>query len=86
MTDNIIRPIKGTEGSEVDRDYLKYNFYIGTDHKHKDHLNSENRDALKDISRYSKLLVTDIKIYTETGYRGKNCSMNDFTNAFSILF
>lgn len=86
MTDNVIKPLKGTEGQEVDRDYMKYDFYMGTDHKHKDHLNSENRDALKDISRYSKLLVNDIKIYTQTGYRGKHCNMGMFTNAMSILF
>ena len=73
---------------EWDFDYMKYGFSKGDEHKRKGFQNSENRDALKDIAKFSKLILSTIPIYSAINgkFLNRYVSVGSFANAISSLF
>lgn len=73
---------------EWDFDYMKYGFSKGDEHKRKGFQNSENRDALKDIAKFSKLILSTIPIYSSINgkFLNRYVSVGSFANAISSLF
>lgn len=75
-------------GLEMDADELKYVFSKGDEHKRKGWENSENRDALNDIAKFSKLIISTIPIYSSlTGqFLNRYVTIGNFANAITSLF
>jgi hypothetical protein len=72
----------------MDADELKYVFSKGDEHKRKGWENSENRDALNDIAKFSKLIISTIPIYSSlTGqFLNRYVTIGNFANAITSLF
>ena len=73
---------------EWDFSYMKYKFSKGDEHKRKGFQNSENRDALKDIAKFSKVILSTIPIYSTSDGKFLNRYVNigNFANAITSLF
>jgi hypothetical protein len=46
----------------MDVKYLKYTFSSGDEHKRKGFQNTENRDALNDVAKFSKVIIGNVPI------------------------
>lgn len=76
------------KNDEWDYDYRKYGFSKGDEHKRKDFRASENRDALNDIAKFSKLILNTIPIYSaiDGKFLNRYVSVGNFANAITSLF
>lgn len=92
LEDSIGKVIQLTDlnysGFELDAQYGKYKFSQGDEHKRKGFQNSENRNALNDIAKFSKLVLSIIPVYSTTNGRFLNRYVNigNFANAITSLF
>lgn len=75
-------------GIELDAQFGKYKFSKGDEHKRKGFQNSENRNALNDIAKFSKLVLSTIPIYSSIDGKFLNRYVNigNFANAITALF
>lgn len=78
----------GYSGIELDAQFGKYKFSKGDEHKRKGFQNSENRNALNDIAKFSKLVLSTIPIYSSIDGKFLNRYVNigNFANAITALF
>lgn len=78
----------GYSGVELDAQFTKYKFSKGDEHKRKGFQNSENRNALNDIAKFSKLVLSTIPIYSSIDGKFLNRYVNvgNFANAITSLF
>lgn len=76
------------KNDEWDYDYRKYGFSKGDEHKRKGFQASENRDALNDIAKFSKLILNTIPIYSaiDGKFLNRYVSVGNFANAITSLF
>lgn len=76
------------KGIKLGAAYGKYKFSKGDEHKRKGFQNSENRDALKDIARFSKLIINTIPVYstTENKFLNRYLDIGTFASAITTLF
>lgn len=77
---------KSLKNIDTNASDLKYKFSTSDEHKRKDFRNSENRDALGDIAKYSKLLIEQIPYRSERTSTKRNITLIEFTQAVSSLF
>ena len=73
---------------EWDYDYKKYGFSKGDEHKRKGFHNSEQRNALDDIAKFSKLILNTIPIYSaiDGKFLNRYVNIGNFANAITSLF
>lgn len=78
----------GYAGIELDAQYGKYKFSKGDEHKRKGFQNSENRNALNDIAKFSRLVLSTIPVYSSIDGKFLNRYVNvgNFANAITSLF
>lgn len=77
---------KDLKGVDVNCSDLKYKYSNGDEHKRKDFRNSENRDALGDIAKYSKLIIEQIPFRADGRETKRNITLIEFTQTISNLF
>ena len=75
-------------GVEVDINYMKYAFGTSLNNMAKGWETSENRNALEEMGRFSKLLIQSIPMFERRSGKSlhTNISLVGFTNAFTNLF
>ena len=75
-------------GVELDASFEKYVFSKGDEHKRKGWETSENRNALNDIAKFSKLIISIIPMYSSVSGKFLNRYLNigNFANAITSLF
>lgn len=78
----------GYAGVELDAQYGKYKFSKGDEHKRKGYHNSENRNALNDIAKFSRLVLSTIPIYSaiDGKFLNRYVTVGNFANAITSLF
>lgn len=78
----------GYSGIELDAQFGKYKFSKGDEHKRKGFQNSENRNALNDIAKFSRLVLSTIPVYSSIDGKFLNRYVNvgNFANAITSLF
>lgn len=78
----------GYSGVELDAQFGKYKFSKGDEHKRKGFQNSENRNALNDIAKFSRLVLSTIPVYSSIDGKFLNRYVNvgNFANAITSLF
>lgn len=78
----------GYSGIELDARFGKYKFSKGDEHKRKGFQNSENRNALNDIAKFSRLVLSTIPVYSSIDGKFLNRYVNvgNFANAITSLF
>lgn len=76
------------KGQEVDINYGKYSFGTSLNNMAKGWETSENRNALEEMGKFSKLLIQSIPMYERRSgkYLHSNISIVGFINAFTNLF
>lgn len=84
----VVVPTEGFYGVELDGSFQKYQFSKGDEHKRKSFQNSENRDALGDIAKFSKLVLSTIPIYSSLDgkFLNRYVTTGIFANAITSLF
>lgn len=72
----------------MDAQFGKYKFSKGDEHKRKGFQNSENRNALNDIAKFSRLVLSTIPVYSSIDGKFLNRYVNvgNFANAITSLF
>jgi hypothetical protein len=68
--------------------YGKYKFSKGDEHKRKGFQNSENRNALNDIAKFSRLVLSTIPVYSsiDNKFLNRYVNVGNFANAITALF
>ena len=76
------------KGIKLGAAYGKYQFSKGDEHKRKSFQSSENRDALNDIARFSKLIISTIPVYStnENKFLNRYLDIGTFASAITTLF
>lgn len=78
----------GYSGIELDAQFGKYKFSKGDEHKRKGFQNSENRNALNDIAKFSRLVLSTIPVYSaiDGKFLNRYVNVGNFANAITSLF
>lgn len=75
-------------GSEIDLGYNKYTFGKADEHKVKHWGTNEQKDAISNIAKFSKLVLSTIKINSSLDgkFQNKYVNIQNFSNAITHLF